>query len=75
MQELDGFQAYVLVRRWSQEAAEQVAPDGLSPKQRAGVQAFYISERGYINSCLDFLLQSDLGGPLSIPVRPHSLAV
>ena len=64
MQELDEFQAYVLVRRWSQEAGEQVAPDVLSQKQRAGVQAFYYSERGYINSCLDFLLQSDLGRPL-----------
>ena len=68
-QELDEFQSYVLVRRWSQEAGEQLAPDGLSQKQRTGIQAFYFSERGYINSCLDFLLQSDLGGHLLTPIR------
>jgi hypothetical protein len=61
MQEVDEFQAYVLVRRWSQEGGEQVVSEGLSQRQRGVIQAYYFNERNYINSCLDYLLQSDLG--------------
>jgi len=44
-----------------------VAPEGLSQEQRLGIQGFFFNERGYIHSCLDFLLQSDLGNPLPPP--------